>query len=253
MTNAAVNSRFWRSALALAPILTAALLYGAAPIMRGAATSPLSEPSEQTARLVVLANGETLFVQKYEVTISEWNACHAAGGCVLKLRAPKGLSPEKTPATGINRFDAQEYVAWISERVGRPFRLPTLAEWSEIASAVVQQEAAPLFTDPALAWASTYVTGREAPRALRPSGGYSTSPSDIADLDGSVWEWTQDCYAGVRDSDGVEDPASCPAFYAAGEHVAALSVLVRDPARGGCAVGSPPAHLGMRLVSHEPF
>ncbi|MEC8042421.1 MAG: formylglycine-generating enzyme family protein, partial [Pseudomonadota bacterium] len=34
-------------------------------------------------------------------------------------------------------------------------------------------------------------------------------------------------------------------------HVAAIPYLVRDPARGGCAVGSPPAHLGMRLISDE--
>jgi hypothetical protein len=34
-----------------------------------------------------------------------------------------------------------------------------------------------------------------------------------------------------------------------GEHVAAMSYLIRNPARGGCAVGTPPAHLGLRLVS----
>jgi hypothetical protein len=44
-------------------------------------------------------------------------------------------------------------------------------------------------------------------------------------------------------------PDRCPAFYVGGEHIAVMSYLVRDPARGGCAVGTPPAHLGMRLVS----
>jgi hypothetical protein len=49
------------------------------------------------------------------------------------------------------------------------------------------------------------------------------------------------------------DPSRCPAFFVGGEHVAAMSYLERDPARGGCAVGTPPAHLGMRLVADDPF
>lgn len=40
----------------------------------------------------------------------------------------------------------------------------------------------------------------------------------------------------------------CPAFCVMGAHEAAMPSLIRDPARGGCAVGSPPAHLGMRRV-----
>ena len=76
---------------------------------------------------------------------------------------------------------------------------------------------------------------------------FSTSAEGIVDLDGSVWEWTQDCYGG--EGGGPIDPKKCAAFFAGGEHVAAIPFLVRDPARGGCAVGSPPAHLGLRLVS----
>lgn len=40
----------------------------------------------------------------------------------------------------------------------------------------------------------------------------------------------------------------CPAFCVMGAHEAVMSSVIRDPARGGCAVGSPPAQLGMRLV-----
>ena len=71
----------------------------------------------------------------------------------------------------------------------------------------------------------------------------------MADLDGSVWEWTRDCYAGA--ARGV-DPARCPAYFMCGEHVAAMSCLIRDPARGDCAVGTPPARLGLRLVNNQP-
>ncbi|MEO0864526.1 MAG: SUMF1/EgtB/PvdO family nonheme iron enzyme [Pseudomonadota bacterium] len=118
-----------------------------------------------------------------------------------------------------------------------------------MAEPVLPDEPDPIFTDPSLTWASAYLIEGNAPRALKPQGSFSTSPQGVADLDGSVWEWTQDCYAG---SAGTADPTRCPAFFVGGEHIAAMSYLVRDPARGGCAVGTPPAHLGMRLVSDEP-
>jgi formylglycine-generating enzyme required for sulfatase activity len=95
-----------------------------------------------------------------------------------------------------------------------------------------------------------YLLEGNAPRALKPQGSFSESPEGIADLDGSVWEWTRDCYRGVERG-GPSD--RCPAYFLGGEHVAAMSFLVRDPARGGCAVGTPPAHLGLRLVSDRPF
>ena len=47
--------------------------------------------------------------------------------------------------------------------------------------------------------------------------------------------------------------AYCAAYWAGGEHLSAMSYLIRDPARGGCAVGTPPAHLGMRLVTDTPL
>lgn len=201
-------------------------------------------------RPVILADGQTIHVQRHEVTIAEWNRCAAQGRCTLHLRAQPGLDPTTTPATGLSYVDVQEYLTWIKEMTGHPFRLPNADEWAQMAASVLRDQPDPLFTDPALTWASAYLTEGAAPRALKPQGSFSTSPEGIADLDGSVWEWTQECFAGT--SEGV-DPARCPAFFVGGEHVAAMSYLVRDPARGGCAVGTPPAHLGMRLVSDAPY
>ncbi len=88
-----------------------------------------------------------------------------------------------------------------------------------MAASVLPDKPDPIFSDTSLSWASAYLTGGLAPRAIRPQGSFSVSPEGIADLDGSV--------------------------------MTAMSHLVRDPARGGCAVGTPPAHLGMRLVSDK--
>lgn len=229
-------------ALGLVPVV----ILGVALMPRGPDPAFLPVMTDQP---VVMADGAAIFVQRFEVTIADWNRCAAQNACQLDLRAPSHLDPATTPATGLNYQDAQDYVAWINRNSGHTFRLPTLAEWDAMAAPVLPDKPDPLFTDPALTWASSYLTEGLAPRILKQQGGFSTSPDGIADLDGSVWEWTQDCYAGV--ADGV-DPDRCPAFLVAGEHVAAMPYLVRDAARGGCAMGTPPAHLGMRLVTDDP-
>lgn len=226
--------------------VVAAVALGAALTGRGPA--PVHLP-EMASAPITLSTGHALYVQRFEVTIAEWNVCAAEGGCSLTLRARPDQDAAVTPATGLSYVDAREYIDWINRKTGQDFRLPTAAEWAEMAKPVLPQEPDPIFTDPSLTWASSYMIEGTAPRALKPQGSFSTSPEGVADLDGSVWEWTQDCYAG---SAGKVDPARCPAFFVGGEHVAAMSYLVRDPGRGGCAVGSPPAHLGMRLVSDAP-
>ncbi|MFL4471289.1 formylglycine-generating enzyme family protein [Tateyamaria armeniaca] len=205
---------------------------------------------DMTNAPIVLSDGRAIYVQRFEVTIAEWNICVAEGACALPLRARPDQDATITPATGLSYVDVRQYVDWINDKTGQNFRLPTATEWAEMAAPILPDEPDPIFTDPALSWASTYLIEGNATRALKPQGSFSTSPHGVADLDGSVWEWTQDCYAGSAQN---TDPARCPAFFVGGEHIAAMSYLVRDPARGGCAVGSPPAHLGMRLVSDTPL
>ena len=235
------------SLLLSALAMLAAVSLGAALIGRGTGHDPALLP-EMAASPVTLSTGSPLFVQKYEVSVAEWNLCHDHGACTLRLRVRPDQNAHLTPATGLSYVDVGEYLGWINDATGAAFRLPTVDEWTAVAASVLPEDSDPIFTDPSLTWASAYLTKGLAPRALMPRGSFSTSPEGVADLDGSVWEWTQDCFSGVS---GDVDPARCPAFYVGGEHVAAMSYLIRDPARGGCAVGSPPAHLGMRLVTEK--
>jgi formylglycine-generating enzyme required for sulfatase activity len=208
-----------------------------------------SKPEIQSVT-VQLNDGRSLNVQTREVTVAQWQVCHVAGICTLDLSLRSHAV--EYPATGLSYPDAMEYVSWLNSITKGQWRLPTSAEWQELAAEVLPQKPDPIFTDPSLTWASAYLIDADlSGRTLRPSGAFTPTSAGIEDLDGNVWEWTQDCYAGANGQGAGIVSTRCPAFIMGGEHEAVMSYLVRDPARGGCAVGSPPAHLGMRLVSDE--
>ena len=227
-------------------LAVAAALIGVALLPRGPDLDMTFAPL-LAQRPVVLTDGTALYVQKYEVTVAEWNACHQAGACTQHLRVADNRTPEEMPATGLSYVDVGEYLAWINVTTGHDYRLPSLMEWEYMAAEVLPETPDPIFTDPELTWASAYLMEPQTKRTLRQQGAFDTTREGIVDLNGSVWEWTDDCYAGA--SEGLVTRDRCPAFFVGGEHIAAMSFLERDPARGGCAVGVPPAHLGMRLVT----
>jgi formylglycine-generating enzyme required for sulfatase activity len=188
--------------------------------------------------------GYTLLVSRYEVTVASWRQCYKDGGCHHMPKSPVG--PDNVPVTGVNYIDVGEYLEWANARSRRVLRLPTIAEWRAINPAPAIKEPQLRFTDPRLAWAANYGQEKSPSGPPRPAGSFSTTSSGIADLDGNVWEWTSSCF-----KPGFESATEnrCPAFVAAGEHEAVVSLFVRDPASGGCALGTPPTHLGFRLVS----
>lgn len=183
-------------------------------------------------------DGHSFEMARYEVTRGEWQACHDAGGC--GLAAPQG--DDKLPMTGVNAFDVAEYIGWINHKMGGGYRLPSQAEWQVAARDMPKPVYKKLFSDPRLAWAADYNAMPSVPRKLRPSGGFGTFGNGIYDLSGNVWEWTSTCGTA-----GVE-AERCPGFVVEGQHAAVISVFVRDPASGGCSSGTPPAHVGFRLV-----
>lgn len=235
-----------KSILAGCAVLAMAGLVGTVVLPSGPDYVFLPEMAEHP---VLIPDSAPLYVQKYEVSVAEWNACHDAGACTLGLRVVGNRSQEEIPATGLSFVDVTEYLSWINQHADVTFRLPTLMEWEYMAAEVLPEAPDPIFTDPALTWASAYLMEPQTKRTLRARGSFDTTSHGIVDLNGSVWEWTMDCYAGA--AEGQITPDRCPAFFVGGEHVAVMSFLVRDPARGGCAVGTPPAHLGMRLVSDD--
>jgi formylglycine-generating enzyme required for sulfatase activity len=190
-------------------------------------------------------NGDrTLLVSRYEVSVASWRQCYEDGGCSFMPATPAGR--DAFPITGVNWLDVSEYLAWANGRSGGGLRLPTLAEWREMDRPLLHAKPAPYFTDPRLAWAADYGAESAPTGPVRPRGSFSTTAAGIADLDGNVWEWTASCFSSAF---GGAKENLCPAFVAAGEHEAVVSVFIRNPGLGGCATGTPPTHLGFRLVA----
>ncbi len=190
--------------------------------------------------------GSGLQVMRHEVTIGEWRQCVSEGGCSFMPKPGLGATDDSYPVTGVGALDVEEFVAWASKASGQELRLPTLEEWYAF-SEVPPFRPKKIFTDPRLAWAATYGSeGRIDPTLRKPST-YGASSTGIADVKGNVWEWTSSCVVTVTGA-----THHCPAYFAAGEHEAKVPVFVRDPSAGGCATGTPPAHLGFRLVLDSP-
>lgn len=191
-----------------------------------------------------LSDGGILFVGRHEITIGQWNACVASGGCP-KLPVSKQYGSDH-PVTNVNWFDVQSYIAWFREKSGLKVRLPTQHEWLEFADNHAPRKKEKLFTDPRLSWAADYDLTAEPPvKITQTSGHFGVNINGVSDLKGNVWEWTA-TQCGNGETVGADGCRSGRLLM--GEHVAVLSDVVRDPGNASCGAGIPPANLGFRLV-----
>jgi formylglycine-generating enzyme required for sulfatase activity len=149
-----------------------------------------SDPTERPAHKVGL---RTAFaIGKYEVTVGQWKQCVKANVC------PTVPSPDDAPANvpmrDVSWDEAQLYLKWLSSVSGRPYRLPTEAEW---------EYAARGGTTSVYWWGGQMKGGNSSCQgcgqpwnadAPPPAGSFSANPFGLHDMNGSVWEWVQDCW-----------------------------------------------------------
>lgn len=158
---------------------------------RGAFTmgSNANDPSEKPPHHVTL--NEAFAIGKYEVTVEQWLACSAAAACP---HISSEAAPRNTPARDLSWDDAQQYVKWLARITGKPYRLPTEAEW---------EFAARGGTATRYWWGEQMKKGtanckdcgepwrHDQPVAV---GSFAANPYGLHDMNGSVWEWVADCW-----------------------------------------------------------
>jgi formylglycine-generating enzyme required for sulfatase activity len=141
---------------------------------------------------------------KFEVTFAEWDACAAEGGCAEKP-GDEGWGRGRHPVINVSWHDAMEFVAWLSKKTGKPYRLLSEAEWEYAARGVTK------VTDPDTPYSTgATINVRQANYDGNftyngsPPGLYRQKTVDVGSLPrnafglhemhGNVWEWVQDCY-----------------------------------------------------------
>ncbi|MFL6636578.1 MAG: formylglycine-generating enzyme family protein [Massilia sp.] len=149
-----------------------------------------SDPSEKPAHAVTVA--APFAIGRYEVSVQEWNACAAAGACPKIVQRP-GTSAS-APMRDVSWDDAQQYVKWLATTSGKPYRLPTEAEWELAARGGASTR---------YWWGEQMAQGKanckecgkpwteDAPANV---GSSAANPYGLYDTSGSVWEWVADCW-----------------------------------------------------------
>jgi formylglycine-generating enzyme required for sulfatase activity len=102
------------------------------------------------------------------------------------------LNNPSQPVVGVNWFEAEAYVRWLSSITGFQFRLPSEAEWEKAARGTDGRQY-PWGNRFRKEYCNTLESGVYAPTpiGMYPSG---ISPFGAFDMCGNVWEWTADTY-----------------------------------------------------------
>jgi formylglycine-generating enzyme required for sulfatase activity len=152
----------------------------------GASWLDRQSQSDERPRVTVDVT-QPLAIGRHEVTFAQWEACVEGGGCGGRKPDDAGWGRGQRPVVDVAWADAQAYAAWLRAKTGKPYRLPTEAEW-EYACRAGTGTAYPFGDNigPFLANHDRQVgTTREV-------GAYPPNPWGLHDLNGNVWEWVED-------------------------------------------------------------
>jgi formylglycine-generating enzyme required for sulfatase activity len=188
----------------LAPASLAALRQDGPPALSRAIAGHRFRDCPECPELVVvpagaawLASGRNVAIAapfavgRFEVTFAEWDACVAQGGCSHRPD-DRGWGRGRQPVMNVSWDDAQQYVAWLSRKTGKSYRLLSEAEWEYAAQAGSGREAA-VTRGANQANCDGCGSGWDG-RQTAPVGSFAANAFGLHDMLGNVWEWTADCW-----------------------------------------------------------
>ncbi|MFZ0422403.1 MAG: SUMF1/EgtB/PvdO family nonheme iron enzyme [Xanthobacteraceae bacterium] len=186
---------------------------------------------------------------RFSVTFDEWDACVADGGCGGYSPADQGWGRGKRPVVNVSWNQAQAYLAWLSHKTGRTYRLPTEAE---------REYAARAGTTTPFWWGSSITTNEanyngsytygddgirgETRGQSVPVDSFLPNPWGLFQMHGNVSEWTQDCWHDNYYADPPTDGSAwtfpdCPLRVRRGGSIGSPPQVLRSAAR----LSGPPA------------
>jgi formylglycine-generating enzyme required for sulfatase activity len=131
-------------------------------------------------------------IGRHEVTFDEWDQCVEEGGC--KHRPDdRDWGRGDRPVINVSWLDAKAFVAWLSQKTGKTYRLPSEAEWEYAARGGASTPY----------WWGRDVGARQAncreckadnPQQTLPVGSFKPNPFGLFDTAGNAAEWVEDCW-----------------------------------------------------------
>jgi len=166
--------------------------------------------SEQPPRSVLIR--KKLAFSRTEITWDHWLACVEGGGCT-RLPSDHAWGKGARPMINITWNDARDYATWLTKRTGKPYRLPSEAEWEYAAKAGTTtrfwwgNEAGKMMAN--CRFCGSPFDGKE----TAPAGSFPANPWGLQDMNGNVWEWVADCWnpnhAGAGPGGAVREDGNC--------------------------------------------
>jgi formylglycine-generating enzyme required for sulfatase activity len=131
-------------------------------------------------------------IGRYEVTFDEWDRCVEEKGCKAQPDDREWGRGDR-PVINVSWLDAKAFVAWLSQKTGQTYRLPSEAEWEYAARAGTNTPF----------WWGRDVGSRQANcrecntgsgQQTSPVGSYKPNPFGLYDTAGNAAEWVEDCW-----------------------------------------------------------
>jgi formylglycine-generating enzyme required for sulfatase activity len=240
---------------------------------------------EGLPRRVVIS--KRIAIGKFEVTLDQFSAFVAETGLtagnlcrtMLMLQLPsRAWGPREVsfrqpgfditgshPVVCISWHEARSYVGWLRRRTGKPYRLPTEAEWEYAARAGTSTTysfgndesklcAYARFADldSRFFWADACRSGIPSHGTV-PVGGFKPNPWGLFDMHGNAWEWVEDCWTTnaleiPTNGSAFLRPAGCELGVTRGGGFTAQSGRARSAVRLPIMIAAHHYNLGLRVA-----
>jgi formylglycine-generating enzyme required for sulfatase activity len=165
--------------------------------------SPPGEPERDTYEdQVRITIARPFAVGRFAVTFAEWDACSADSGCNGYKPSDEGRGRDTHPVINVSWDDAKSFVAWLSKKAGKTYRLLSESEREYVARAGTTT---PFWWGSSITPEQANYNGSAEPYKGGGSKGeyrkrtvvvnsFAPNPWGLYNVHGNVWEWTEDCW-----------------------------------------------------------